>query len=424
MNSKTALFTGAWVVTCAAAFFAGRTSEPTTSAGDGQDEQAAVASSRGTTRPGGSAARRRAVSRPLDGDSPASRSERIRERARELKSMSDPIARAQGFLDFVQSLGPDEFLDAVDAFRDGGIENEQFGEYRLLLTAWAEVDPTGALEYASEKTGTPFARQTILAAWAKNDPLRATDWARANFDNGGDENRANPWLVGVIEGLASYDTDGATRLLEELPFSRERGDALGAVFDEITAMGNDFAKQWVASLGDEQLKAGAAARLARTLANEDPEAAADWASSMGPEVMGRATSEIVDQWADTDLSAARNWVESQPENIIAAAGPNLIDEIIQQENIGAASDWLQQFEGNPEFDSTIRSFVWNSVGKEPTVAADWIMKMTDERDRTGTFHRILGRWMEQDRTGAIDYINNNPVPESIKRRATMSAEQR
>lgn len=423
MNSKTALFAGAWVVTCTAAFLIGRTDQSAPADGGLPEDQSPVASSRGSSRSGNAPTRRR-VSRLMDGDSSASRSERIRERARELKAMSDPIARAQGFLDFVQSLGPEEFLDAVDAFREGGLENEQFGEYRLLLTAWAEVDPTGALAYASEKTGTPFARQTILAAWAKNDPLRATEWARANFDNEGDENRANPWLVGVIEGLASYDTDGATRLLEELPFSRERGDALGAVFDEITAMGHDFAKQWVASLGDEQLKAGAAARLARTLAREDPEAAAAWAASLGPEVMARATGEIIDQWADTDLTGARTWIETQAQEIIAAAGPNLIDEIIQQEDIGAASDWLRQFEGNPEFDNTIRSFVWNSVRQEPTVAADWIMKMTDERDRTGTFHRILGRWMEQDRAGAIDYINNNPVPESIKRRATMSAEQR
>jgi hypothetical protein len=338
--------------------------------------------------------------------------------------MSDPLERAQGFLDFVQNLAPDEFLDAVDAFREGGIENEQFGEYRLMLAAWAQVDPNGALDYASEKTGTPFARQTILAAWAKNDPASATEWARNNFDNNGDENRANPWLVGVIEGLASIDTGSATRLLEELPFSRERGEALGAIYREISSLGTDTAKAWVANLADEQLRAGAAARLAGTLARENPQEAAEWAASMGPEVMNRATGEIIDEWAESDLSAARNWVESQPQEVIAAAGPRLIGEMIEQQDIATASSWLSNYEGNPEFDNTIRSFVYGSIREEPTMAADWIMRMSSERDRTGTFHRVLGRWMERDRAGAMDYINNNEVPESIRRRATMSGQQR
>ena len=337
--------------------------------------------------------------------------------------MSDPIARAQGFLDFVQGLAPDEFLDAVDAFREGGIENEQFGEYRLLLSAWAQVDPYRALNYSSEKTGTPFARQTILAAWVKNDSAAAISWARENFDIEGDSERANPWLVGVIEGLASVDSGWATTLLQELPYSRERGQALGAVFEEVASHGPEVAKNWVNELTDERLKAGAAARLARTLAAEDPRAAAEWASSLGPEVMNRAAGEIVDRWANDDLSAARNWVEGQPVEVIAAAGPNLIDEMIHPEDIASASNWLSQFEGNPEFDSTIRSFVWNSVREEPATAANWIMKMSDERARNGTFHRILGRWMKKDRAGALDYITNNPVPESIKRRAERSNTQ-
>jgi len=418
MNTKTGLIVGGWAVTCAAAFFAGQTSDSPDSADSPATEKApVVSSSRGSDRGNGSS-RRRSNSSSSFGIDPESRSARIRAEAKELKQMSDPIARAQGFLDFVRDLAPGEFLDAVDAFRDGGIDNEQFGEYRLLLTAWAEIDPVGALTYASENTGTPFARQTILASWAKSTPSLAINWARDNFDNKGDESRANPWLVGVIEGLAPADPAGATVLLEELPFSRERGEALDMIFSQISALGTDATKSWVANLADERLKAGAAARLAGTLAEQDPLGALEWAASMGEDTMNRATGEIMDRWAKQDLPAARSWIDGQPETIVAAAGPGLVNEMIDQGDINGAADWLGSFEGNPQFDDTIRSFAYNAIGEEPTVAANWIMKITDERERTRTFHRVLGGWMQRDRAGAMDYINNNPVPESIKNRAS------
>ena len=337
--------------------------------------------------------------------------------------MSDPIARAEGFLALVRDLGPGEFLDAIDAFREGGIDESQFGEYRLLLTAWAQINPLEALDYAKENTGTSFARQTILASWAKNDTEGAVTWARENFESEGDENRANPWLVGVIEGIAGTDLARATQLLEELPLSRGRGEALQAIFNEFSEDDSENTKRWVAQLADPRLQEGAAARLAAQLAKADPQGAAEWAASLSPEILKRSTASIIDQWAEDDLTAAKSWVANQPSDVVAASGPNLIENIIKQEDISTAEAWLANYEGQPEFDDSVRSLVYRSVRKEPTTAANWIMKLSNTRDQERTFHRVLGGWMQQDREGAIDYINNNPVPESIKRRAGMTQEQ-
>ncbi|MDB4415799.1 hypothetical protein N9270_03630 [Akkermansiaceae bacterium] len=334
--------------------------------------------------------------------------------------MSDPIARAEEFLKFVKNLSPDQYLDAVDAYREGGIENEQFGEYRMLLSAWAQADPLQALDYAKEKTGTNFARQTILSAWAKNDTEGAVAWARENFDSEAKGADANPWIVGVIEGISSIDLGRATELLEELPFSRGRGQALDAVFAEVTSGGPENTKQWIASLGDEKLKSGAASRFAGQLAKSDPRAAAEWASSMGSEILKSSAGEIIQQWADNDLTAARNWVADQPEEIVASAGPALVREMIESEDVVAASDWLASYEGNPAFDESVRSLVWHSMGEEPAFAADWIMKLSSEDDQRSTFHRMIGRWMSKDEAGVVDYVNNNPVPEGIKQRVEMT----
>ena len=425
MISKTGLFAAAWAVSCGAAFLVGRGSSdsPETTGNLDSQKNLIAPSSRSVPRGQQSVVPSKPSGRVASittGSSSSGQIKAIREEAKALKHTSDPIARAEKFLEFVKNLSPDQYLAAVDAYREGGIENEQFGEYRMLLSAWAQVDPLQALDYAKENTGTNFARQTILSAWAKNDTEGAVAWARDNFDSEAKGADANPWLVGVIEGISSLDLGRATQLLEELPFSRGRGQALDAVFAEVTASGLENAKRWIVSLTDEKLKSGAAGRLAGQLAKEDPRAAAEWATSMGAEILKSSAGEIVQQWADNDLPAALSWVESQPEEIVASAGPSLVREMIQNENVVAASDWLANYEGNPAFDDSVKSLVWHSIGDEPALAADWIMRLSTEDDQRNTFHRMIGRWMSKDEAGVVDYVNNNPVPEGIKQRVEMT----
>jgi len=227
-------------------------------------------------------------------------------------------------------------------------------------------------------------------------------------------------MVSVISSLASTDLGRATQLLEELPFSRGRGEALQSIFDEVSANGLEDTKLWVNQLTDARLKEGAAARLAGQLANDDPQGAAEWASSLGPEVMARSAGAIVSRWANKDIDAAENWVNGQSQDIIAASGPSLVQRLVQEKDIATAADWLSNYEGEPAFDDSVRTLVQQSMNNEPTVAADWIMKLSSERDQERTFHRVLQGWMNNDREGALDYINNNPVPESIVRRATQT----
>lgn len=425
MNSKTGLFAAAWAVSCGAAFLVGRGSSgyPEVTGNPDSPRNPSTSSSRTVFRAdpsNGSTSSTGRITSTSTESSSLGQISAVREEAQALKNMTDPIARAEKFLEFVKNLSPDQYLDAVDAYREGGIENEQFGEYRILLSAWAQIDPLQALDYAKEKTGTNFARQTILSTWAKNDAEGAVAWARDNFDSEAKGADANPWLIGVIQGISSTDLGRATQLLEELPFSRGRGQALDAVFAEVIASGPDNAKRWIASLTDEKLKSGAAGRLAGQLAQEDPRSAAEWATSMGSDILKSSAGEIVQQWADEDLPAARAWVESQPEEVVASAGPTLVREIIQNEDVVAASDWLANYEGKPAFDDSVKSLVWHSMNDEPALAADWIMRLSSTDDQRGTFHRMIGRWMSNDEAGVVDYVNNNPVPEGIQQRVEMT----
>lgn len=428
MNKRSALIAGTWALSCGAAFLAGRTSLKSAPSNEiANTSQQSLSSQSTDSRTGRLSEAGRSNGAPghrfRASTNPGGEETELKDAVLALTRMTDPIARAEGFLQLVKDLSPDQFLTVVDTYRSEGINEEDFGEYRILLTAWAQVAPLEALTYAQDNTGSPFARQTILATWAKTDPSSAISWAKDNFDNGGDDSQANPWLIGVIEGLASSDLSQATRLLEELPFSRGRGEALGAIFEEISHLGTDTGKDWVAGLKDEQLKAGAAARLAGILAESDPQGAADWASSLGTEAMKRAAQSIVERWVDDDLDAAQTWVNSQPEDVVASAGSAMVEGILKKKDPAAASEWLSTYEGNPAFDDSVRTLVWRSMTDTPELAADWIMKLSSERDQERTFHRVLGGWMGKDSVRAMEYIQNNPVPDSISRRAEMQLQQ-
>ena len=143
----------------------------------------------------------------------------------ELAQIVDPVERAKAFLALIQTLETDDFLNVVADFRALGITEQRMSEYGMLLHAWAKADPEGALDYAIKNTGTPFARQAIMASWSSDDPEAAIAFARDNYEGEG----ANPLLVGIIRGIAPSDLSRASDLLQELPYSRERGDALQSI---------------------------------------------------------------------------------------------------------------------------------------------------------------------------------------------------
>ena len=189
--------------------------------------------------------------------------------------------------------------------------------------------------------------------------------------------------------------------------------------NELIAQGPDTAKNWINGLSDEELRNGAAARLASRLAEDDPAAALLWAGSVSDASLLKASSDIIDGWASDSPELAQAWVNSQPDAIQAAAGRGLINALAPSE----AATWLTQHEGNPAFDDTIQSFAFNAIKREPELAANWIMKVTDTRKKEGIFHRVLSSWMREDTDGAMNYIENNEVPESVARRAKRQLEE-
>lgn len=326
----------------------------------------------------------------------------------------NPLDRSRAMLKWIDSLAPGDFEEAVEHFRNLGVADSRRGEYAMLLTAWAQVDPTAALAYTTENTRGGMATGTVLSAWATRDPEAAIAWAKANHD---DEDDANPYMSGIIRGLAETNLPRATELLADLPFSRERGDALNAMIPHLLSLGTDSAKDWVASLSDEALRDGAIARLADSqMAREDPAGTAEWLLENLGERSSRSVDEVFEELAKVDMNATIAAFEKIPADNERARSRGLVAmvQVQTREDPSAAIALMDKY---PEAVSNrvVQHFIWNSFDQDPQLAVSQISRMNEGGDQRRMYERALDAWIDRDEVNAVAWINANSsdIPDQV-----------
>lgn len=332
-------------------------------------------------------------------------------RMREINEINDPLERARLWLQLVDSLAPEEFEDFVAAFRAEGIASERMGDYAMLLTAWAKVNPVEALDYASKATGNPFARQTILASWASFDPDSAINWAKSNHTGDG----ANPWMVGVIKGLASQDPDRATALMSEMPKSVERGEALDSLLPSIMKRGIAETRDWVDAITDPALRDGAMSRVAESTAAKDPQGTADWLVANPSEATNRRIDDALYAMASKDQSAAISYFNKLPAGDTRSNALRGIINAVAVENPQRAAALMDNHSGDLT-DRTVQQFVWHSFQKDPQAAVSSIARIKNAEEQERMYSRSLDWWMRNDQQAAINWVNSNTLPANVVER--------
>lgn len=382
---------------------------------------------------GGREIRSRVSSRGEGPGSPVSRSGRSSSRAdaaatassADSKKQLEAIVRGENALDrnrallaYIDRLGPGEFADAVAHFRSLGITESRMGEYSLLLTAWAETDPTAALAYAKDNTSGNFASNTILTTWAGRDPEAAVAWAKANHTGDG----ANPYMAGIIRGLATDDPVRATQLLTDMPYSRERGDALGAIMPALIQQGPDAARQWVSGISDERLRDGAMTRIAEQLANVDPKGTAEWLVANPSSATSRRLDDVLAAWARKDQTAAVSYLNTLPAGADRSNALRGVVTAVATEDPRAGAAMLSRYSGDVT-DGVVQSFVWHAVGSDPVLAANHIGMIGDANQRDEMYRRALSGWLQRDPATAWNWIRSNNLPEEVRNHVTRQYEE-
>ncbi|WP_411844800.1 hypothetical protein AAFN60_12615 [Roseibacillus persicicus] len=429
MKSKLPIYLSLWGVSLGAAFFAGKSLSPaietTETVQSAKSMRGGKSGGSGTFSDSGSVASMASAQARLDAAPMVKKGSTPEEMVADIARYDDAIERNNALLALIDSLAPEEFLSVVDAFRELGITQDRWGEYEMLLTAWAKVNPSEALDYASENTSGSFARNTILSTWASTNPDAAIAWAEANHEN---KDEANPWLVGVIEGIAPYDVARATGLMETMPRSRERGQALNTLIQQMMMESPEDAKAWAGTIQDEVLRSGAYATTAEAIARKNPAEAAEWLTELADvEALNRVGDDLAQTWYRESPEEATNWVTSLPAEAMGEAAEGIVDRVVREDPIQAA-EWLSQLAtANPDanFDGSIRELVRGSVRRDPELAATWVSGLSSNEDQTRYYHRILGEWNNNDSAAALNWVqaNEQNLPESIARRFLNTQQQ-
>lgn len=340
-------------------------------------------------------------------------------RMQDLKNITDPLERTRMWLQLVDSLSPEQFTDFVAAFRAEGVPPERMGEYAMLLTAWAKVDPQAALDYASKNTGSPYARQTILASWAAYDPNSAIAWAKSNHEGEG----ANPWMVGVIKGLAFQDPELASTLLRDMPRSVERGEALDNLLPAVLSQkGVDGAREWASSITDPALKDGAMTRIADRTIEKDPAGAAEWLIANPSEATNRRVDDALYAMARKDQTAAMDFFNKLPAGNDRSNALRGIINATAIENPQKAAALMDNHSGDVN-NRVVEQFVWHSFRQDPQTAVSNISRLSNPEEQERMYSRTLEWWMERDQQAAINWVNSNTVPPKVVERLNRNLEK-
>ena len=320
----------------------------------------------------------------------------------------DPLDRNRALFAFIDRLGPADFKDAVDHFRSLGLTESRMGEYALLLSGWTKMDPLAALDFAGSNPDDQFATNTVLASWASRDPDAALRWADASHDGSG----PNPYLAGVIRGIAETDPERATEMLSEMPRGPERDRALRGILPQLMAQGPEVARSWIESLADEALRNGAMKQIADDMAALDPAGTAQLLLSNPGDAAQHRLDDVYRQWARIDQQAALESVATLP------AGENRSNALRGVVGPMAASDpaaALSVIERYPEdvTDRVMKSFLWYSLESDPGLAVSQIPRIQDEGRRDWWYDRTLGSWLDHDPAAANAWIRQNPLPQPV-----------
>jgi len=407
---------GALIVASAGAFFAGRMTAPGAggAAASADHAQSRKISSRGDGADDAAGATgRRAAGERTGAKASSVQGAKAIAKMEELMRVTDPMERSKAWLDFINSIDPSEFESVVASFRDLGLTDSRMSEYSMLLSAWAKKDPLQALAYAEENTGNNFARNTILTTWAASDPDAAIRWAKEHHE--GEEEEGNPWMIGVIQGIASSDPARAAQLLAEMPFSEERGEALGALLPHLLAQGADAAHAWAVGIKDDQLKQAAIGRVAEALATKDPAGTAAWLMSNPGEAALRSMDNVITTWMEQDKDAAVAYYKGLPSGPERSSALRGVANSMAMENPRAAADFLDANAADAD-DRVYQQFAWNSFGQAPDISASYIGKIADPREQERMYNRLLDGWMRRDFNAASTWINGNPLPQNVSQR--------
>ena len=299
---------------------------------------------------------------------------------------SNPVVRMQAFAELLQNGDAESIQTAIDAYNKLPGGPSRFSELRMLAFSWAQIDPEGAMKWASEQGRMEkyIGSGAVMDSWSRSDPQGAIAWAKENFDG-----EDNPYFIGIISGMSETDMVGATELMTSLPYGRSRGRAASVLLERSWTEGEAVAMSWAENLPDGSLKNYAYGEIGKKIAREDLGRAVEWVDGMDEsEVKTQVGEDVAERWARENPADAAEWVGRMPEGETRSES---MEEVVSQwarKDPTATAEWLNQFPAGELMDEPIQRFVREVVRKDPETAMTWAEAIVNEERKERTVSEV------------------------------------
>ena len=321
----------------------------------------------------------------------------VRELLFQARAESSPITRLSAFAEALSDLNEDNLDEVLEAYESLPFGFEHMQEYRMLLYAWGQFDPTGAIGYCNERAsgmGAGFAKTGVLEGWASRDPDSARAWVESPENAG----MSKLYNMGLVRGWAGRDLQAASSYVEGLESGEDVGRLVATLSNEYYKQGFGQAAQWAEGLGDEKMKEAAFANLSKQVSRDEPEVIADWLKDHAGEAYAVKSFETLGKrWSETQPESAIDYFEELPEGKARAEGVEGVMENWAKKDPQAAGEWLNEKEAGPQMDPVLSTYARVVSNENGAAAMEWAVAISEPKLQDKTVRQVGQNWYRQDK---------------------------
>ena len=320
---------------------------------------------------------------------------------------------------------------------------------RTFFKAWAQLDPTAALEKASALHTHETRKDAIAATIDGADPSAAGALASsvAALPNETLEGSAKTNLFNqAVQKWSEVDPPAAARLLSEtklggmgftaafysvaqnwatrdpaaalawaqeqrqIPFGMSpvngvvqgwwKKDPAAAEAFALAQIGTPLGKQLISNMASQ-------------MAMQDRAKATAWVNQIPDQDLRRqAYSMVGAQLALSDPQAAGEWALTLPPEAVPEAVGS-IASMWAQSDPAAAAHWLESLSGGAR-DSAVTSYSFVTAETDPAAATAWAATIADESKRASALRLTIRQWLERDAAAARAWVEGSSLGEKEK----------